>query len=164
MDNYFITKVPYTKLSAKSSSLKIVRFINKGLRFLKLRYVLSPVDTTVDMNTIEQRINYYHLLNQVLLNRVEGDVIELGCFTGQCALLFQKVMEQNQSAKTLHLYDSFEIQFSEKRNIKEVLLESFQSAHLKPPVLHADFSMRLFLHSFLKSFVLYTLIAGMVAI
>ncbi|PTS96734.1 hypothetical protein DBR11_18690 [Pedobacter sp. HMWF019] len=137
MDNYFITKIPYTKLNTKPSSLKVVRFINKGLRFLKLRYMLSPVDTTVDMNTIEQRINYYHLLNQVLVGQVEGDVIELGCFTGQCALLFQKVIEENQSNKTLHLYDSFEIQFSEKRDIKKVLLESFQSAHLKAPILHA---------------------------
>ena len=137
MNNYFITKPPYTKLNAKPAALKLVRFINKGLRAIKLNYMLSSIDTTFDMNTIEQRINYYHLLNQVLLNMVEGDVIELGCFTGQCAILFQKVLEQNSSDKKLHLYDSFEVQFSEKGNIMEVLLDSFESADLEAPHIHA---------------------------
>jgi O-methyltransferase len=139
MNNYFITKVPYAKSNVKQSTLKFLRLINKGLRKLGLRYMITPVDTTVDMNTIEQRINYYHLLNQVILSEVEGDVIELGCFTGQCALLFQKVIEQNHSDKTLHLYDSFEIQFSEKGNVQEVLLDSFKSANLKLPILHPGF-------------------------
>jgi O-methyltransferase len=136
MNNYFITKVPYTKSNVAASSIRLLRFINKGFRALKLKYVVSPIDTTVDMNTVEQRINYYHLLNQVLLCEVEGDVIELGCFTGQCALLFQKVLEQNDSAKELHLYDSFEIKFSEQGDIKDVLMASFKSADLKPPILH----------------------------
>lgn len=139
MDNYFITKSPYTKVSHNKSMLKVVKLMNKAFRKFKLGLVITPIDTTVDMNTIEQRINYYHLLTSVIQHKVEGDVIELGCFTGQCALLFEKVIEQNQSDKILHLFDSFEIKFTEKGNIEEILINSFKNANLKVPELHKGY-------------------------
>lgn len=139
MDNYFITKSPYTKIRYNKSLLRLLKLMNRGFRKFKLGLVVSPINPTVDMNTIEQRINYYHLLNRVIHNNVEGDVIELGCFTGQCALLFEKVIEQNNSDKKLHLYDSFDVKFTERGDIKDVLINNFKVAGLKTPELHQGY-------------------------
>ncbi|MGF7079087.1 TylF/MycF/NovP-related O-methyltransferase [Mucilaginibacter gilvus] len=133
MSNYFITRPPFGKLKGKSS---LIAFANKVLRYMKTGYTVSPVDTIVDMNTIEQRINYYHLLDNVLSAEITGDVIELGTFTGQCAMLFQKVLEQNQSGKALHLYDTFESKYTIKGSVEEQLIQNFKSAGLSLPILH----------------------------
>jgi O-methyltransferase len=108
MDSFFINRQPF-RLRKPSP---IVSFINKGLRLVKAGYHIHPLpDPVADMNTIEQRINYFHLLDAVISNQVYGDIVELGCFTGQCAMLFQKVIEMNGSQKELHLYDSFQSKF-----------------------------------------------------
>lgn len=133
MSNYFITQPPFGKRKGKSY---FISFINKVLRFSKIGYTVSPVDTIVDMNTIEQRINYYHLLDNVLSNNVAGDIVELGCFTGQCAMLFQKVIEQHQSEKKLHLYDTFENKYTIQGEVEDQLIRNFNDAGLKLPVLH----------------------------
>lgn len=136
MDNYFITKPPYGDIKPASPFLRLV---NKGFRFLKIGYNVSPIDGSVDMNTVEQRMNYYHLLDNLLTFNVQGDVVELGCFTGQCAMIFEKVIEQHQSDKKLHLYDSFHVQFKEKGSIEDQLADNFKTANLKQPVLHKGF-------------------------
>lgn len=136
MDNYFITQSPYTKMRTNSSLLRLSRLLNKGFRKLRLSLVVNSIDTTIDMNTIEQRINYYHLLNRIIEKDVKGEIVELGCFTGQCALLFQKVIEQNSSAKKLHLFDSFDVKFTEKGIIEDVLIANFQAAGLRIPKIH----------------------------
>lgn len=136
MDNYFITKPPYGHTKSASP---LLRLVNKGFRFLKFGYQVSPMDGSVDMNTVEQRMNYYHLLNNVISSNVSGDVVELGCFTGQCAVLFEKVLEQNKADKKLHLYDSFHIKFKEKEDIADVLIRNFKDAGLRLPILHKGF-------------------------
>ena len=136
MDNYFITKPPYGDIKPAPPFLRLV---NKGFRFLKFGYTVSPIDGTVDMNTVEQRMNYYHLLDNILTFNVTGDVVELGCFTGQCAMIFEQVLEQHNSDKTLHLYDSFHVQFKEKGSIEDQLITNFKKAGLKQPVLHKGF-------------------------
>ncbi|EDM38249.1 hypothetical protein PBAL39_01502 [Pedobacter sp. BAL39] len=139
MDNYFITRPPYSKIRMNKGKASLIRFINKGFRYLKLGLAINPIDTAVDMNTIEQRINYFHLLDQVIANDIDGDVIELGCFTGQCALILQKVIEQRRSPKQLYLYDSFDIKFRETGSIEEVLKNNFVNAGLKVPLLKKGF-------------------------
>lgn len=135
MDNYFISQEPFTK---KKSSF--IKSINKGIKFLRIGYSLQPLpDPSADMNSIEQRINYYLLLEGLIESNIEGDIIELGCFTGQCALLFQKVIEQKKSNKQLHLYDSFQSAFTHKGNIEESLLQNFDKAGLQKPVLHKGY-------------------------
>lgn len=134
MDNYFITQHPYSINTKKNSD--IIRFVNKALRFLRTGYNVAPMDTSLDMNTVEQRINYYHLLDAAIIYGVEGDVIELGCFTGQCAVLFQKTLKLRKSDKKLHVYDSFLTNFTTKGNIEEELHQNFKKAGLESPVIH----------------------------
>jgi O-methyltransferase len=48
----------------------------------------------------------YHLVSQSIAYNVEGDLVEVGCYEGQSAVLITKVM--HNSTKKLHVYDSFE--------------------------------------------------------
>jgi O-methyltransferase len=133
MDNFFIARQPFR--SRKPSP--IVNFINKGLRLVKAGYHIHPLpDPVEDMNTIEQRINYFHLLDGLIDNQVPGDIVELGCFTGQCAMLFQKVIEMNDSYKELHLYDNFQSKFKIQDSIETILNNNFRSSALRLPILH----------------------------
>jgi O-methyltransferase len=47
-------------------------------------------------------------LQTVLENKIEGDVVELGCYTGWTSVLLQQMLDLHKSNKNLHLYDSFE--------------------------------------------------------
>ncbi|WP_421943904.1 TylF/MycF/NovP-related O-methyltransferase [Pedobacter sp.] len=136
MDNYFISKPPYGRNYKKNG---LINFVNKCSRYFKFGYSVVVSDSQKDMNTIEQRINYYHLLDAILVHNVEGEIIELGCFTGQCAMLFQNVLQQRYSKKQLYLFDSFEIKFSETGSIEEKLIENFKKNKLKLPILVKGF-------------------------
>jgi len=57
---------------------------------------------------LEQGINLWHLLNQVLLLDIPGDVVELGSLTGRTAAVIQRTLEDFGSDKRLVLFDSFE--------------------------------------------------------
>jgi O-methyltransferase len=61
-----------------------------------------------DMISIEQGMNLYHLLTQVVLAGVPGDVVELGSHKGLTAVVLRKTLDQLDSDKALHVYDSFE--------------------------------------------------------
>lgn len=134
MNNYFITQPPFSVSKRRNSPL--INFVNKGLRFLKTGYNVQQLDTSVDMTTAEQRINYYHLLNGVITSNIPGDVVELGTFTGQCALLFQKVIEMRNSDKIQHVFDTFTTPFKFKGDVLEKLKSQFNDAGLKLPVIH----------------------------
>lgn len=47
------------------------------------------------------------LAHQVLLDKVEGDFVELGCYKGETSLLLAKLLKDSHSPKRLWLYDSF---------------------------------------------------------
>ncbi|PIS00756.1 MAG: hypothetical protein COT84_06085 [Chlamydiae bacterium CG10_big_fil_rev_8_21_14_0_10_35_9] len=53
-------------------------------------------------------LNLYHLLSRVLLEKTEGEVVELGCYKGFTAILMQKLLDSVASDKRLFVYDSFE--------------------------------------------------------
>ncbi|MET4083021.1 O-methyltransferase [Pedobacter sp. UYP30] len=136
MNNFFITQSPF----AKPRKSRLANYINWVIKKLGYGYKLERLpDGMVDMNSVEQRMNYCLLLDSVISNEIEGDVAELGCFTGQCAMLFEKVIEQTQSLKKLHLYDSFETKFAFTGNVEEELLNNFKLAKLRPPVLHKGY-------------------------
>jgi len=61
-----------------------------------------------DMTNVEQRMNLYHLVRQVLAYNVEGDLVEMGCNEGATSVLIARILKDNNSEKKLFLYDSFE--------------------------------------------------------
>src|SRR5262245_17784032 len=91
---------------------------NRLLGRLHGPFQLRPqLDARVDMTTIEQRVSLFHLLSQALFYGVKGDVVELGTFTGKTAVLLRKVMDNYSPQRELHVYDSFEAKFGDKRDI-----------------------------------------------
>lgn len=124
MDDFFIAE--YFDWKVRRNSY-VDRFLNRvfgkiGLRFFPASFVLDGVDTAVAriegrtlsplftgrMTNIEQRINMYHLVSQVLVYGVEGDLVEVGCNSGQSSVLITKTMQLHNSDKKLFVYDSFE--------------------------------------------------------
>ncbi len=57
---------------------------------------------------IEQGVNLWHLLNQVLLLGIPGDVVELGSLTGMTASVIQRTLDHHGSDKLLYLFDNFD--------------------------------------------------------
>ncbi len=97
------------------------------------------------MANLEQANNLRHLLSQVLLMKVPGDVVELGCHQGISALLLRATMNAIPSEKSLWVFDSFEglpAPGTEDGELggagmmatsKQSLLENFQRMELEPP-------------------------------
>ncbi|AGA80735.1 class I SAM-dependent methyltransferase [Echinicola vietnamensis] len=135
MDNLFINHPPFSRREAVSPSLVLT---NKVLKKVGLR-LDHHFDTMRDMCSVEQRINFFHLLTRVFQDEVEGELVEVGTFTGQCALLFQKVNALFGYGKRLHVFDSFEIKFTETVDVLSLLKENFVAAGLTCPEIHKGY-------------------------
>jgi O-methyltransferase len=80
-------------------------------RYFHIKYSrFDPYENLLQggMMTVEQAVNVYHLLAQVLALDVPGDVVELGCYEGTTGIILQTTLDQYGSDKRLHLYDSFQ--------------------------------------------------------
>jgi O-methyltransferase len=136
MNNLFIAKPPFNNKKIPS----IIKSLNKMIKSLGYSYALKPLpDPFFAMNTIEQRSNFYMMIDSVIGNNIEGDMAEIGCFTGQCAMLFQKAIEERESDKILHLYDSFESKFAVEGSVEDELISNFKNYNLKQPMLHKGY-------------------------
>ncbi len=146
MDNVFITQ--YFDWAPMEPSKK-VRFINSILRKLGFWCRLAPPPSSGLMTNVEQRMNMFHLVSQVLVYNVPGDLVELGCHNGQSAVLIQKVVMHYDPSRKLHVYDSFEglPELHEKdgdtpfrtgslKPEKEQLIKNFQMYDLPVPEIH----------------------------
>jgi O-methyltransferase len=88
----------------------------------------------------------YHLVSQSIAYNVEGDLVEVGCYEGQSAVLITKVM--HNSTKKLHVYESFEglpaARTEDGNSYKkgpgdvreDVLIENFRMHCLELPNIH----------------------------
>jgi O-methyltransferase len=56
---------------------------------------------------IEQGVNLWFLLNEVLSLGIPGDVVELGSLTGMTAAVMARTLQERGSDRTLWLFDSF---------------------------------------------------------
>ena len=100
------------------------------------------------MTNIEQRMNMYHLVSQVLAYGVEGDFVELGCNVGASSVLITKLLVVHNSDKKLAVYDSFDglpkakqidgVIYKEGycRTSEDVLRENFGFYNLPLPEIH----------------------------
>lgn len=147
MDNVFISQ--YFKWSENEPG-RAAQWLNRLLPRLGLHLRIVPRNVTGLMTNVEQRMNMFHLLSQVLVYGVPGDIVELGCHAGQSAVLMQKVIGHYGPERKLHVYDSFEglpekssedgdTPFSggQLQTSTEKLLANFDRYELKHPVVHA---------------------------
>lgn len=128
VDNTFILDLQKknVKVDTKRNILAgIIKFFNGNQRFLKLKFKNDNLNRIYkiknsrkydskenmldgDWSNVEQAVNIYHLLTQVVLLKIPGDIVELGCFDGNTSILMQKTLDQLGSKKRIHVYDSFE--------------------------------------------------------
>jgi len=114
------------------------RLLAQLARWLKLEVELVPLpDPLTQMTTPEQRINLWHLAEQVLAYGVPGDFIDLGCFDGRTSTVLAGVLAQHDAARRLHVYDSFEHRLGLMRDTRQGLREHFEARQLPAPVVHA---------------------------
>jgi len=108
---------------------------------------VSPLQSG-KLSNIEKRMNLYHLVSQALAYGVEGDLVELGCNTGESSVLITKVMRFYKSNKKFSVYDSFEglpslnpvdgraYQVGQLKTSEDVLRDNFRRLGLPLPEIH----------------------------
>lgn len=146
MENFFISEYFDWGPAARSRN---VRIANRLLALLGRGARLHSPQHTGLMTNVEQRMNMYHLLSQVLVYGVPGDAVELGCHEGQSSVLIRKVMDHFAPERQLHVYDSFEglpelhqqdgptpYRTGELKTSRQILVENFEKYGLRLPVIH----------------------------
>ncbi len=128
----------YLESRSEISRLKS-RWLNRLSSFTRkyLKIQILPVQDPAAMMTCEQAVNLIHFTYHVIHSRVEGDLVELGSFTGSTAMHIQQVLDFYRSSKKLHLYDRFDASFFEgKQDTLITLKQRFQSQGISLPVIH----------------------------
>lgn len=169
MDNSFILKLQESepKQDIKRGILAgIIKLFNSNNRFLKLLFKNDNLNRVYgikdsakfdskknmlegDWLSVEQGMNIYHLLVQTLLLDIPGDIVELGCYEGTTSILMQMTLDQYNSKKQIHVYDSFEglpekskedgdTQFHEGacKTTIEKLIQNYKKYKVKLPKIH----------------------------
>lgn len=93
-------------------------------------------------------------LEQILVQKVTGDIVEFGCYTGTTTLFLRRLLDQTgeSTVRQLHVYDSFaglpektiadlsatgiDFKAGELSISKKQFLREFQKAQLQAPVTH----------------------------
>jgi O-methyltransferase len=91
-------------------------------------------------------------LEKILQSDTPGDIVEFGCYIGTTSLFIRRLLDQYDSEKQFHVYDSFEglppkvqqdnspvgddFKAGELTISKKQLLEQFHKARLQLPIVH----------------------------
>ena len=110
------------------------KWVNRILYRMGMMATIEPLFShSTHMVSSLQKINFYHLLNEVVFHRVAGEVAELGCFEGQTAVSFSRILQANHSSKKLMLFDSFQHNLGLAGSIEDRLRNNFTNAGLPLP-------------------------------
>jgi O-methyltransferase len=126
MDNLFITR----HFDWVGHPSRRTQRANALLRRLGYSARLVGRASTGEMSSVEQRINMYHLLSQLLVFDVPGDIVEFGSYEGQSAVLLRMILDQYDPTRFLHVYDAF------VEPPLKTLLTNFGRFGLERPVVH----------------------------
>ena len=105
----------------------------------------EKVDPTI---ISEEQIDYLVLYAiDSILNNIDGDFVEFGCYVGESSKFLKKVIVETKSDKELYVYDSFQglpdlSKYEENTAWKprtlatteEMLINNFKKNLLKPPI------------------------------
>jgi O-methyltransferase len=133
-NNMFITK----GFDWANGGSRKARLGNAVLEKLGVSARLVEPGSTGYMTSVEQRMNIYHLVSQVLAYGVEGDLIEVGTFTGQTATLIGRVVAEEGRGQKVHVYDSFEGAWGDQ-DPRMSLERNFQTAGVPLPEIHKGY-------------------------
>lgn len=100
------------------------------------------------MGSVELRMNLFHLASQVLEYSVPGDFAEVGCNAGESSVVLQRILQDRDPSRALHVFDSFQgVPDTDSRdegaysrgdmaNTKAELVSNFNAMRLPLPVIH----------------------------
>lgn len=125
MDNLFIAR--HFDWARKETPR--VRFVNALLARSRFGARLVSAGSG-DMSSVEERINIYHLVSQLLAFDVPGAFVECGCLEGESVALLQMILDMHEADRTVHAFDAFVDPPADR------LRGHFQRLGLKLPVLH----------------------------
>lgn len=119
----------------------LIKLVNQVSRRLGFNFELTRIpDGKVHMHTTEQRMNFATLAMCNLAYHVPGEWAEFGCYNGQSAMVFQKLLDEYQPGSKMILYDSFQAKYGLKEDVKQNLLNNFKSQGLtEPKLVEGDF-------------------------
>lgn len=109
--------------------------LNWLLHSLNMEIEIAPKGDSNDMITLEQRINLFHLINDVVAHNVEGSIAEFGCHVGNSATQIQAILNQANSTKEFHVFDKLDARWETKQK----LIKNFESSNLPLPIIHEGF-------------------------
>lgn len=116
---------------------KLVKYLNRISGRLGMSYELLPrFDYRNHMVSLEQASNFQHLIERVLETGVRGEFVELGSYTGSTATLIAGLLQQGEAQRNFHVYDRFDIEMGEQRNIQKVFVNTFHESNLPLPIIH----------------------------
>ena len=117
-----------------AKTVKVQTWLNRFLYRMGMMAKVEPLFShSTHMVSSLQKINFFHLLNEVLFHNIPGDVVELGCFEGQTAVSFARILSANHSDKKLILFDSFEHNLGLDGSIQNRLKKNINSKGLPEP-------------------------------
>ena len=97
----------------------------------------------------------FHVLKEleyILMNNIEGDIVELGAETGQTSIYIQRMLNEYKSNKKFHIYDSWEgvpepTSFDTEnvknpftkgacKSSKDIFINRFRDGNVELPIIH----------------------------
>ncbi len=116
-------------------ALRLLKPLNVLFEKLNWHVEVVPRPANEDMITLEQRINLFHLENETLVHKVEGDLAEFGCHHGKSSLMIRKILDAHGPDKQFHVFDRFHSGQADV-SFRNVFEENFRAAGLELPVIH----------------------------
>ncbi|MBK7966543.1 MAG: class I SAM-dependent methyltransferase [Bacteroidetes bacterium] len=114
----------------------LIKLFNQITRRMGFNFELTPIpDGKLNMHTIEQRMNFSLLAICNLAYHVPGEWAEFGCYNGQSAMVFQKMLDVYRPGEKISLFDSFTAKYELHLDIKQNLLDNFKQNGLGLPQL-----------------------------
>ncbi|MBK6776345.1 MAG: class I SAM-dependent methyltransferase [Flavobacteriales bacterium] len=114
-----------------------VSYMNKLLA--KLR---SPVDIKKrfnhreDMVSLEQIGNFELLITDLIDRDVQGDFVELGCYSGSTSAVFGSLLHRLAPERRFLVYDRFDMELGSTRNIRSQFEQRMKDCGLPMPIVH----------------------------
>lgn len=112
----------------------LIKLVNQVIRKLGFNYELTPIPNgKLNMHTIEQRMNFSLLGMCNLAYHVPGEWAEFGCYNGQSAMVFQKMLDVYRPGEKISLFDSFAAKYNLRGDVKQNLIDNFAQNGLGTP-------------------------------
>ena len=115
-----------------------MQMVNKVLNKIGAPLWLTPrFDYREDMVSMEQVVNFQHLIARVLDANVPGDVVELGCYIGSTTSIIGTILREAGSDRGFHVYDSFDHNLSRsKMDVLGTFVSNMKKEGLELPFIH----------------------------